>query len=415
MDRWVAQHLHAGPASLRLGWIEYNLVVIGQSPGAVADERLADCSLALGNVSAAPVTLFALLAAAYWPGILSAAVAPRWCLLYLGTPLVLLLAPAASTLWQGIASWLWVWWLGLAAVSLLWSPDSLVGFNSLVHLLALFGAFTVGAAYGSRGAIYGAALGLVPSVLIAPWDAGGLFWNKNVFAEAAALVAVYFVVEKRYWLSAPFLFGILWANSRAAVVALAVAILPGLPRRWRWTTLLSSLLLFALLTAAQQWGAASLQTRAAMWVSTVAFLSPFGNGLGSFAHDYPIWEHPHNEVLFLAYELGALALVPLGLLGYVYSMEPRVHRYPDYHTGQDRAPKAVLLALAVLSLAAFPLTNPLSAAVGAACAGYLARTRSDVRVSQLVRRVGHKLGLRPSRLTGRGARGRGSGAGAVPL
>lgn len=339
--------------------------------------------------------LFFLVTVAYWPGTLSAAVAPRWAVLIAGVPVALILAPRGRDQWLGIASWLWVTWLGCAALSLIWAPDPMAGLDAWVHLLALFGAFTVGAAYGARPVVLGVALGLVPSLLIVPLDAGGLFWNKNVFAEVACLVAVFFVAERRYLLALPFAAGVLEANSRAAIAALAIGILasPQVTRFWRVAALSLGLVLVAFFTLVQHWGLSGLFIRAGMWSYAWQGLSWSGHGLGAFAANYPLWEHVHNDFLEVAYELGVVSVVPAALLAYVLVMQPRVHRYPDYYAGEHVAPRAAVLAVATVALVAFPLSSPAAASAAAAMAGYLCCTRGDVRLHELASRVAHILGV----------------------
>lgn len=334
------------------------------------------------------------LMAAYWPGIAGAATTPRWLV---GCAIIVLLFFAARirlTIVHGVGLALVAWLL----LSLAWSAAPLDGSDAAAKILIIVGVF----AYGStlqdlRPFVAGAALGLMISGAVAVaqalgWDAipsyhyaAGLFQNGNRMAEAAALVLAGVIAYRLWWFVPVLAPALLLPQARGAMVAAAVIVMV-----WAWRDRIGlferfvagvilcwvSLIAVALFTASGR--EIGVSQRLALWQDTLSGLSIFGHGLGSFAQTFPSYahafdvslsrpEHPHNEVLWLAYEGGIGAVVLFVLLSAVLWM------------ASDDQSKLVLLGLAVLCLIAMPLHDPASVLFGAVVAGSLARHRCLLR------------------------------------
>ena len=155
-----------------------------------------------------------LLTALYVPGIAGAATTPKWALLAVALPVLLLMrgdSPRKFTLSHlfglGFVAW--------AAVSLIWTPNRLDGMGELIKLVILTQVFLLGARmepHHLSSLLCGLAIGLLPSaavVLIQTWQPdivlhatpnSGLFVNSGSLAEIAALVMIgLLTIQGRYW------------------------------------------------------------------------------------------------------------------------------------------------------------------------------------------------------------------------
>lgn len=314
------------------------------------------------------------------------AIEPRWAILAVGTAGILVTRPTrARRLSLAVAC---------CATTLLWSPDPWSGFDQLVHLAILAGCFIVGVEFGSDAFYVGAALGLMPSLIVSlvGIDVGslhpnaGLFYNKNTLGEAAAILACFVCAKYAALLitpphfyrklllpAVPFL-AVGLSGSRAAI--LAVAFVVGRHSRFLFVT---GMLIAAGLCWLLPWSAESVTARLVAWQTLSANLTLFGHGLGSVPDVLPIIRHAHNDVLELVYQLGIFA-IPLYVVAIVGLIAP----------GSD-----ALWAFGILALVAFPLQNPLSAALGAVVLGDCVRTHLSLRRSRLVGRNSHDSRLPP--------------------
>lgn len=296
---------------------------------------------------------------AYMPWFADAANAPRWALLSLMVPLA----------WRPLA---WsrlhtpgMVFIVLAALSLLWTPVVVEGLQPLWQFILLGALFAIGVELESMEPIFvGAGWGLaVSSVLSLAQDVPtGLFLNKNFLAEAAVLVFIGLVSYRRYALAAALLPAMLLPVSRGALLALVVA--SALQWRSRWLT---AVLVTTFVAVVAVWpNGASLGERYVIWTHTADHLTWLGHGLGSFYIDFPgfqedgfarRFEHAHNDLLELAYELG-IGVLPLLALWLVAML-------------QVQPVRVVLVAFTVEGCFAFPLYLPVTAALGILVTGHL--------------------------------------------
>jgi len=322
----------------------------------------------------------------YWPGISGAATTPRWAALFLIVPwLIAGPSPLAATHLWGLG------FAGVAALSLLWTPDLSEGINQLFIVGLWASLFLLGREHHDIRPFYtGAIVGLVLSSVVAiiqyfGWHPvadrfpgalpSGLFVNGNYMAEAAALLLIVAVIEG--WWESWFALvpALLLPHARGAIVAFVLAMVLYLRKQAYLAVPLAFLLICALIGFVYRMDASSSE-RLQIWQSTWNGLTIFGHGFGSFWSTYPAYdlrpgaimnpEFAHNEFLHVAFELGIPGL--LCLLAFMVSL-----------VGPLTTDRIVLIALAVESFFAFPLHLPATAAIAFLVSGHALRDRYLLR------------------------------------
>lgn len=346
------------------------------------------------------MTGLAFLIAIAWLPITSAVSTPRWILVQVGGAALLLstryitMTPAH---WWGLA------FLTICSASAIWSPSPADSVGRLVQLLGLAAVFCVAAEVRDLGDFWLAlAAGVAVNAVIAlvqlyGWQAFmmvpdqrdypmGLFGNKNFLAQLAALALVGGIITalKPHFNYPIFTFAmiawcavVLWlTGSRGAGLAVAGAL-----AAWYWRMLglnwwafwslafpVAVALIAADLVLNPTRMATSVSPRLGMWDWTVTNLRPFGWGIGAFGSIFP-FEHAFNDALEFAFELG-IGMLPLAMV-LIYAL-----RAPPYAPGEGYdAEWAVLVALVIMALVAFPFQQAATAFVGAVVAGRLAGAR----------------------------------------
>lgn len=300
----------------------------------------------------------------------------------------------------------------LAALSLAWTASFWDGVNGLMQLLLLAGMFRIGMALPSlRPAYIGFGLGFAFNALIVlvqvleardetgPYllrhllpelnSPGGLFLSSNFLAEPAALCLIGLIGYRVWWLVAPVLPCIAFTHARGAVLGLAAAAIVGI---WGWNRRAAAALSVAAavmlaLAFVREDAGGSMHQRIAIWHDTLMGLTFFGHGIGSFYQAFAAhadWHsllttrpnHPHNEFLFVLYELG----VPGAVLFIMLTVA--------ILRGSRQTEKLIFIALLVESSFAFPTHLPVSGALGALVAGHLFASWSFVWGSARVGRSG---------------------------
>ena len=320
--------------------------------------------------------------AAYWPGILSAAYTPRWAVIAVGLPFV----PGFRL--GGPMLWLLGWLVVLGAMSLRLSPDQLTGFFELICIVLLCGTFIFGAALPSLDDLMiGLGVGLAISSCLTVmqalgWDGlpqsaapAGLFYNREVLAEFAALVMVWAMLRPRWVIAFAAFVPVVLCYSRIAILT----VLLGLLYAWcgrsklRWTVSGCGLLILAAgsLFAMGFGKAASADHRLILWGATILAFEPFGHGLGWFQAAHPVEEFAHSDVLQAIVELGygAVALVIIPIAAF-------------WRKRGSVAERALFAAACFQMVVSFPLHMPAQGFLVAAVAGYLACGGAVVRLGQ---------------------------------
>ncbi len=321
-------------------------------------------------------------AVAFIPGIMSAALLPRWAAIVIGVPLV-----SRLTLERLSQAMQYVIVLGLswAACSILFSPDPMAGALQFFYIVAVVGVFLAASELDSLDdAMTGAAVGIaVSSVISLMYLAGaspveqlagghpaGLFYNSEVFAEFAAPVFLWTVLRKRWPLVLATALPMALCWSRVATLTVAIGLLYAfLPRsKLLATTLILGLVAAcaaALVISPDKFSSAGL--RFVIWGATLLAATPLGNGLGWFQAAHPIEGFAHSDAIQAAAELG-LGCLLLAAIPVLIFREKR-------GTNVERA---VFVAICVEVLVSFPLHVPGSAFVAAVVAGFLAGSRPPV-------------------------------------
>lgn len=324
-------------------------------------------------------------AVAFWPGFADAAMAPRWAILALGLSFSLTLPRfSLNTIWA-------LAWLLLSLITLLLAPSQLDWANSIIHLVLLIGAFLLGAQVSSlRYLSMGILLGLAPSAVLvmlevfgiklvpAMYPPAGLFINKNIMAEGAAL-AMILALGLRQLYGIALLPAIILTECRAAILGLVLAAATWLYSKSKPVALLlgvaAAFPLLAIVFMGKglgHWASnADLISRWDMWVPLISNLKPFGWGLGAFHTSFPSIntaydlfrdrpEFPHNEILDLAFCLGIGAIFPLGLLWSTWRLGSPWER-------------SFLICTVCIAFAGFPLHSPLTVLLIGIVAGHISR------------------------------------------
>ena len=322
---------------------------------------------------------------AYWPWIWSPAMSPKFAALSCLAPGLLLwrAAPFSFTKAHLFGCGLILW----AAATVLWSASPLYSLNAL-WLTTILPAicFCLGSQTPQlRPLFLGAGVGLALSSAVSigqlagwiDWPTinipSGLFLNKNYMAEAAAMVLIWLVAERVWWLVPLIIPAIALTDARGALLALGVGLLLSF---WQRPSLLTGgllagtvgLFVHAMLTH----GAATMVERADIWTDATGGFGIFGNGIGSFGFDPHKWQpdglpqHAHNDALELVWDLG---LVGLGL----------VVLFVRELFGPLNPARLVLIVFAVEACFAFPSHLPATMALAALAAGHAVRGRIMVR------------------------------------
>jgi hypothetical protein len=236
----------------------------------------------------------------------------------------------------------------------------------------------------------------------------GLYFQRNIGAETAAMIMVWLIGYRMWWLAAGCL-PTLFFGSRAATLAVAVALGMMLWRKSRIAAVAAftsiSLAISAIWVVTNYWSsvkldgdahasavrhpeifASDLLVRIHTWYDAIHGFTFFGRGLGSFMVEFPRWqnytsslnlrwENAHNDPLQLTFELGIGGVILISLFAIRMAYAPR---RPEFYA---------LVAFVVEGLFGFPLYQPVTGVFAALCAGCLFGHCDPLRSDLL--RVGH--------------------------
>lgn len=324
-------------------------------------------------------------AAAYWPGIAGAASTPRWAVIALGVPALLLLFPPAQARGRSGADWMAGILLIWAIASLTWSASMMAGVGELIALLVLAMAWRLGADVKDIGPVYdGFAFGMALNAVVALAQTlgfegieqtaapGGLFLNCNAMGNAAALAVPMALRKGRAWMLPGIALALVLSSSRLSIAAVGVMLVVTL---WRDGARLASvglaglaMLAVGLLCVIEPGKVGSAWERIALWHDTLSGLTAFGHGLGSFRSAFPALAndfdltasrpiHPHSELLWLGFETGVAGLVMAAALIFTA-------------LGRFTLDRAILTIFAMEAVFGFALHNPATAFIAALALGH---------------------------------------------
>lgn len=327
-----------------------------------------------------------LVAAAFVPMLTGAALPTGWVVIWAAAPVLMWNTTVPRDLFEG---WGWLF-LGYAALSWCWSAH---GTLELLSLLSLAGVAVWASQHDLRPVVIGLACGLLVSDVVAlgqwlgtglvPYNAGlpaGLFMNSDLFSEASVVVLVLLLIERLY-VYIPFVLPGLLVSSRAVMLGLLLLVVRAMWPRHKVIVGVTCLLGSALVAYAAIYHSNSMEQRLDIWRDTLAGLTWFGHGVGSFQYLFPVHAahvdtlmqrpvYAHSDLLQLTFDLGLGAVFPMLLLVSLLGVED------DYQSAL-----VLLLALAAFG---FPLHMPVTAFVGALVAGRLASVGLEYRNSWIV-------------------------------
>lgn len=324
------------------------------------------------------------LAAAFVPQAYADVNVGRWAVAWLCVALLVWLLPCVRwSLCGGIL-------LVLALVSFVWAPEPLNAINSFLQLGLLAGAFVIGRAGCAKNIFEGAAWGMVvnsalavtqsfgwhPVVEVMTASPAGLFGNRDFMAEAALLVIVPLVWNRRWFLAAGIVPALLLPMDRTVILAgglVTALVVWKLSRTVTLITVGAACIAAAVVTLSPA-KFHSAQDRIDLWKDTLAGTTFLGRGVGQFYNTFPEAathqpterirsDHAHNDWLELAYELGIVGIV----LGGIFAA--------GVLSGPTSWEKSVFIALCIMSCSAFPLHNPTTGILGLVAAGGVYRRR----------------------------------------
>lgn len=322
-----------------------------------------------------------LIPVAYIPNFTGRDILTGWIVLSLALPFFFL-----QRIKLGIGHYLGLAFLAYATLSLSWTEIKPQGIWDLWLYLCLAGCFCLGASRDPRSLYLGCAIGVGVSTLLAipqafGWQGifqlsqglpAGLFVNRDMFGETAALVSIALICTRQYWPLVLTLPPILFTGCRSAQLAFFVVAIVWLWQRYRQ---LSIPVIAISIVGAVAWHHGwdgSEDLRLAMWRSTISGLTWFGRGPGSFFSLYPKFavytdtmftrpESAHNDFLELVFEFG-LGAIPLFALLIWGAIGNRLERY-------------ILLAFCIIAFFSFPIRIPAEGLVGMVALGSLCRDR----------------------------------------
>jgi hypothetical protein len=272
-----------------------------------------------------------------------------------------------------------------------------------VAFLVLFGLVLIASASATQddrdNGLSGFALGMLLSAGIAlaqkygdlqgiiqtgPHEPVGLFFNPEIFAEAAAPIAVWCLLQKgniHRVIGAVIGVAACCGSERVAVFGLVAGLLYGLIRNPK--------ILVGLLAALFIGGVLSLylkifdsNERILLWGTAIRSLTFGGRGIGWWyqAHPFGREEYVHSDVLQLLVEAGLPGLALCAVPGLAWLGKG------------TRAERAAFVACAVEFVTSFPLHMPATSFVFAVLAGALACRRTDVCGARLQSREASGFG-----------------------
>lgn len=326
-----------------------------------------------------------LVAAAFVPGLMSAAIVPRWAVIALGIPLVSQIRWQIPTALQ-LALLAGVAWSAASILRTLDPADSLLQFFFMLCLLAVMG---VGSQLESldqaiSGLCWG--LGLSSALCVATLVTGqhfvayhhpdlipGLFYNSEVLVEFAAPLVVWAAVKRRWWLVVTSIVPIAANNSRIAVISLIIGLIVGFwPKSTKMRVVTITVGTVALCSAVAwltmgsfKFGSAA--SRVTSWLTAVYSFTPAGHGFGWWRATHAGEEFAHSDVLQAFAEIGLAAL--LFALVPLYALRNR----------RDHAERAAFIVICIELGLSFPLHVPATGFLAALLAGFLVRTGAGVR------------------------------------
>lgn len=339
-----------------------------------------------------PILAF-LVAIAYMPGISGVGNSPRWALLSVVIPAMMLVPGPLRSANPDTSAPVHVAgaiFLLYAIFSMTWTVSGWDGLDQIWKFILLGMVFMLGARMENMRPVYtafGLGIGVNSLVMIAQkffWPelvvGSGLFFNPN-FAGEAAVLALVATAAEGLWVSCALAWpSLILSGARGAVLALCVAALAWVWQRQKLLAALIALLVATLVGASLSLGKgiASISERLDLWADVVQQLTVFGHGVGSFVTAFPKgathidtlalhFDHAHNDILEIAFQFGLPGGAFVGVVAYTLYRSAKPTEF------------LVLVAFMVTGLVGFPLFEPATAFLAALVAGHACGSGSCLR------------------------------------
>jgi hypothetical protein len=328
-------------------------------------------------------------AVVFLPNTVDGATAPRWALMGVGTALVCLWMKELKLTWGHVLGLVFA----LFAFSHMHShPDS---WQAGAQLAILSMVFVSGQTWSPRvfdwfgyGLLASSAAVILQfggfPLFIETASPSGLFLNRNLLGEIAALMLIAALWRHRWWLAAGIAPSLILAQSRGAYLSFGVMLL-----LWQFTVRPKVCIFLAgIITvgigylAFAQSRLSAVTERVGIWLDTLHNIGWFGHGLGSYYQLYPLIktqgdildgraEHAHNDFLEIAFELG-----PMGLALFVGVV---VVALCARSGAQTQLFRLVLVGGLVQAVFSFPFHMPATGFILAGCMGWLVAQQRGLR------------------------------------
>lgn len=311
-------------------------------------------------------------------------------------PAMLLFAPRIRLTWAHLIGGAFLLW---AFVSYSWAEARYEWFDVAWKFALLAGAFCLGSTLENLKPVYlGAGAGLLLSTIAVGiqeygawhfpnvYPISGLFINKNILAEIAALVLVALLAEKRWLLFFAVMPCLILTEARGAalgfMIGAAGVLFEKQYRQWGVVVLLFGLMVTAVAILQRTPDVLVQEPRIAMALDAWNAMTLFGHGLGSYYAEMPAYAqhygmvfsrnlYAHNDLIEIAFELGlpGLVLAVAFCISCLY--------------GPLNTERLVFASFLVIGLFGFPLFMPATGFIGLLVAGHAARGLSRIRIPAL--------------------------------
>ncbi len=367
------------------------------------------------------VVLSFLISIAYWPGVSGGSTTPRWALLSVFIPFLLMFNRVPLT----VGHLCGIFFLAYAGVSIAWAPFLPFALNAYWQMILMAGAFALGSSLTSlRSVLIALGVGfalngmfvIIQGIWWNPWhyletpgnpNIVATFINGNLLAECTAITLIGLAAYRVWWLVPLQLPAIIlpWTNGtpRAPIVAIAVAWIAWLwPRRPIIATHIAGLLVIGGILVIGGHND-SVYQRYNFWVDTIKGINTWwGHGIGSYYITFPEYsehsntlisrpENAHNDWLEYIYELG-IGVVPLI---YLLGIALRSNKEPE---------RLMLIGAITISAVGFALHMPAGQFLAALTAGCLCGSWLPLRYSLLRGRIRVREGIAAFKGCARGYR-----------
>lgn len=199
------------------------------------------------------------------------------------------------------------------------------------------------------------------------WGAYGLLGNPNYLGVAMVMATAAALVYDFWWFLPFGVLGLLWIQSRGALLAGAIVLAVWCIRKSPFIAYVIFMGGIILILGFSSGRELPIMDRLGLWQDTLNHIIPFGHGLGAFYDDWNVWlrhtgmgfqrpPHVYNDFLEVLYDFGFGAI----MLWFLYIIA--------YESRRDTL---ILTAFLACGISYFPLYIPIIGHFGAAALGHL--------------------------------------------